>query len=200
MHTLCTTVLQRSQEHSATVIVEKHSQFDCVNITQVLCKYPATVVKCMQTPGKLSLIFAYDFVIMIRHSYNIHKYETIVTQLHVCICRKLLQVFSSQLDASLRYFLAPVKSMPDFWLGFLKITVYLFDCVFLSAESEQDRHQIFLSYQWDSQDEVKVLRDKLERSGFLCWMDIGQLGGGDQLYNKIDEALRHCKVCYDPGG
>ena len=107
---------------------------------------------------------------------------------------------SSQLDTSLRHFLAPVKSMPDFWLGFWKITVYLFDFVFLSAESEQDRHQIFLSYQWDSQDEVKVLRDKLERSGFLCWMDIGQLGGGDQLYNKIDDALRHCKVCYVPGG
>ena len=65
---------------------------------------------------------------------------------------------------------------------------------FKFPESEQDRPQIFLSYQWDSQDEVKVLRDKLERSGFMCWMDIGQLGGGDQLYNKIDEALRHCKV------
>ena len=42
----------------------------------------------------------------------------------------------------------------------------------------------------DSQDEVKVLRDKLERLGFLCWFDIGQLGAGDQLYNKIDEALQ----------
>ena len=56
---------------------------------------------------------------------------------------------------------------------------------------------MFLSYQWDSQDEVKVLRDKLERSGFTCWMDIGQLGGGDHLYNKIDDALRHCKVSVD---
>ena len=65
------------------------------------------------------------------------------------------------------------------------------------SETDQDRPQIFLSYQWDSQDEVKVLRDKLERSGLMCWMDIGQLGGGDQLYNKIDEALRHCKVRYD---
>ena len=41
---------------------------------------------------------------------------------------------------------------------------------------------------------MKVLRDKLERSGFTCWMDIGQLGGGDHLYTKIDDALRHCKV------
>ena len=74
-------------------------------------------------------------------------------------------------------------------------TYYKLIC-FLSCqiESEQDRAQVFLSYQWDSQDEVKVMRDKLERSGFMCWMDIGQLGGGDQLYTKIDEALRHCKV------
>lgn len=53
---------------------------------------------------------------------------------------------------------------------------------------------MFLSYQWDSQDEVKALRDRLERSGFTCWMDIGQLGAGDRLYTRIDEAIRHCKV------
>ena len=67
----------------------------------------------------------------------------------------------------------------------------------ICSECEQDPAQVFLSYQWDSQDEVKVLRDKLERSGFTCWMDIGQLGGGDHLYNKIDDALRHCKVSVD---
>ena len=61
-------------------------------------------------------------------------------------------------------------------------------------ETECDPPQVFISYQWDSQDEVKQLRDRLERSGFTCWMDIGQLGGGDQLYTKIDEAIRNSKV------
>lgn len=61
-------------------------------------------------------------------------------------------------------------------------------------ELEQEPAQVFLSYQWDSQDEVKALRDRLERSGYSCWMDIGQMGGGDQLYTKIDEALRQSKV------
>ena len=54
--------------------------------------------------------------------------------------------------------------------------------------------QVFLSYQWDIQDEVRTLRNKLEAAGFTCWMDIGQMGGGDQLYGKIDAAIRGCKV------
>ena len=62
------------------------------------------------------------------------------------------------------------------------------------SESEADPAQVFISYQWDSQDEVNSLRDKLEKTGFSCWMDIGQMGGGDQLYAKIDEAIRNCKV------
>ena len=65
------------------------------------------------------------------------------------------------------------------------------------VEFEQEPPEVFISYQWDSQDEVKGLRDRLERSGYSCWMDIGQLGGGDHLYTKIDEALRQCKVCVE---
>ncbi len=53
---------------------------------------------------------------------------------------------------------------------------------------------MFISYQWDSQDEVTSLRDRLETAGFSCWMDIGQMGGGDQLYARIDDAVRNCKV------
>lgn len=70
-----------------------------------------------------------------------------------------------------------------------------------AQDSDREPAQIFISYQWDNQDDVKVLRDKLERSGFTCWMDIGQLGGGDQLYNRIDEAVRQSKVviaCVSP--
>ena len=54
--------------------------------------------------------------------------------------------------------------------------------------------QVFMSYQWDSQEEVNALRDKLEKAGFTCWMDIGQMGGGDMLYSRIDEAIRKSKV------
>ncbi|XP_053395544.1 uncharacterized protein LOC123523775 [Mercenaria mercenaria] len=70
-----------------------------------------------------------------------------------------------------------------------------------AQELDHEPAQVFISYQWDSQDEVKVLRDRLERSGFMCWMDIGQLGGGDQLYTRIDEAVRQCKAvisCVSP--
>lgn len=53
---------------------------------------------------------------------------------------------------------------------------------------------MFISYQWDNQDEVNVLRDVLEKNGLTCWMDVGQMGGGDMLYNRIYEGLKHAKV------
>ncbi|XP_050403283.2 uncharacterized protein LOC126819343 [Patella vulgata] len=63
-----------------------------------------------------------------------------------------------------------------------------------AKDAEKDSPEIFLSYQWDHQDEVRKLRDRLERSGFKCWMDIGQMGGGDLLNAKIDEGIRNSKV------
>ena len=72
----------------------------------------------------------------------------------------------------------------------------IYQLINVFIETDCDPPQVFISYQWDSQDDVKQLRDRLERSGFMCWMDIGQLGGGDQLYSKIDEAIRNSKVRY----
>lgn len=34
----------------------------------------------------------------------------------------------------------------------------------------------------------------MEKSGYSCWMDIGQMGGGDFLSAKIDQGIRNCKV------
>ena len=62
------------------------------------------------------------------------------------------------------------------------------------TETDQEPPQVFISYQWDSQDEVNSLRDRLEKAGYSCWMDIGQMGGGDQLYSRIDEGIRNSKV------
>ncbi len=53
---------------------------------------------------------------------------------------------------------------------------------------------VFLSYQWDLQDTVKRLKSRMEESGIQCWMDIGQMGGGDALFAKIDAGIRACKV------
>ncbi|ESP05512.1 hypothetical protein LOTGIDRAFT_152367 [Lottia gigantea] len=63
-----------------------------------------------------------------------------------------------------------------------------------SAKDIKESCEVFLSYQWDNQDEVQKLRDYLERSGYSCWMDIGQMGGGDFLNAKIDEGIRNAKV------
>ena len=71
--------------------------------------------------------------------------------------------------------------------SFLRHGVYL-------TEAEVEQAQIFISYQWDNQDEVTVLRDVLEKNGFTCWMDIGQMGGGDHLYNCIYDGIKNAKV------
>ena len=53
---------------------------------------------------------------------------------------------------------------------------------------------VFLSYQWDLQDTVKTLKNKIEARGIQCWMDIGEMGGGDAQFSKIDAGVRACKV------
>ncbi|CAF4531063.1 unnamed protein product, partial [Rotaria sp. Silwood2] len=53
---------------------------------------------------------------------------------------------------------------------------------------------VFLSYQWGCQKAVLNLKKHLESAGYLCWMDTGQIGGGNKLFAKIDAGIHGAKV------
>ena len=64
----------------------------------------------------------------------------------------------------------------------------------LLPQVEEESPDIFLSYQWGKQPQIKALYKKLTEMGFSCWMDIYQMGGGDSLYDKIDRGVRGCRI------
>lgn len=61
-------------------------------------------------------------------------------------------------------------------------------------EPEGSAPPVFISYQWDSQEAVLKLRRRLEMAGFPCWMDVGLVGGGDNLYSRIYHGISRAKV------
>lgn len=60
--------------------------------------------------------------------------------------------------------------------------------------SDNKLNDIFLSYQWDSQQEVLKLKEFLIKNGYQVWMDLTGLSGGDTLTEKLAEAISNSKI------
>ncbi|CAF0710218.1 unnamed protein product [Brachionus calyciflorus] len=54
-------------------------------------------------------------------------------------------------------------------------------------------HDIFLSYQWDIQEKVKELHNKLSSLGLNVWMDIHKMAGGN-LFSEIVNGIQNSRV------
>ncbi|CAH1264332.1 LRRIQ4 [Branchiostoma lanceolatum] len=61
------------------------------------------------------------------------------------------------------------------------------------ATAEQQK-AVFLSYNWDHQNKVLLLRKRLEERGYSCWLDKDQVGPGGHLLKKMDDGIREAKV------
>ena len=62
------------------------------------------------------------------------------------------------------------------------------------ASHSYRNERIFLSYQLDSQQEVKNLKQFLKNNGYESWMDIHQLPGGSYLTEGITTAILHTDI------
>ena len=58
---------------------------------------------------------------------------------------------------------------------------------------------VFVSYQWDLQDSVEIIKNKIEESGLQCWMSSGEMGGDNTLLAKKDAEIQACKVILKDG-
>ena len=65
---------------------------------------------------------------------------------------------------------------------------------FHGATSNGEPEIVFISYQWDIQEDVLKLKEALESENLTCWMDVKSTKGGDVLAEEIEKGIRGCKV------
>jgi len=68
---------------------------------------------------------------------------------------------------------------------------------FLETKTTQNKTEaprVFLSYSWANKQITQNLKLKLTEEHLTCWMDEGQMRGGETLFAKIDEGISNASI------
>ena len=58
-----------------------------------------------------------------------------------------------------------------------------------------NKFELFISYQWDIQEKIKILeRSLIKQLGIKVWRDEEQLVSGTWLYDEITKGIKNCSV------
>jgi hypothetical protein len=68
------------------------------------------------------------------------------------------------------------------------------DVTFETEQEAKTGKPVFISYCWGNKTSVHDLHDSLSKNKINCWIDDGQMVGGSQLYQEIDDGISNCQV------
>jgi len=60
--------------------------------------------------------------------------------------------------------------------------------------NKHENHDIFISYSWTDKAVVRKIVVQLEKQGLSCWLDVGEMMVGDQLFAAIDKGITSARV------
>jgi len=59
---------------------------------------------------------------------------------------------------------------------------------------KHEKHDIFISYSWADKAVVHKIVGLLEKQGLSCWIDVGEMIGGDQLFAEMDKGITSSRI------
>lgn len=69
--------------------------------------------------------------------------------------------------------------------------------IFIDGTTGKDNDlDVFISYSWDNQEEVLLIKNYLEAHKLKVWMDLQHVKGGKLLNEVLADGIQRCKVSH----